>query len=63
MEMEEGEEEEEEKEKEAAADEEEEEEKLPTVNFHITTDNITIVCLISFNLVYYCVINCNNVQD
>jgi hypothetical protein len=36
-------------------------EEEETVNFHITTDNITIVHLISFNLVYYCVINFDNV--
>ena len=36
-------------------------EEEETVNFHITTDNITIDHLISFNLVYYCVIDCDNV--
>ncbi len=36
-------------------------EEEETVNFHITTDNITIDHLISFNLVYYCVINFDNV--
>ena len=30
-------------------------------NFHITTANITIDHLVSFYLLYYCVINCDNV--
>ncbi len=55
VEVEEEEEEAEEMEEGGGAEEEE------TVNFHITTAIITIDHLLSFNLVYYCVINFDNV--